>query len=427
MAELLRMPEVATAATTATVSSWPFDEGADFEKDDTIAIVETDKAEVDLPAIVDGRIIKTLVPAGSEVEMGDPIAVLGAPGEEVPDIDALLAEMGVGSAPRAVVSAPVRREVPEQDVAGQKKRSAGGSTSDTPVAPGPARPERVFTSPLARQMARKAGIDVDSLNGTGPGGRIVRRDVAAVIAGQTTAVPRQAPVPAAATGGTGYRDVTHSRMRAAIARRLVASKQEIPHFYLRATCRVDDLLALRDEINENSEIKISVNDLLIKAIAAAHVRIPQANVIWTDEAIRQFDAVDVSVAIATETGLVTPVLRGVDTMSLSTIAKAVRGHVERARSGRLNQSDLEGGSITITNLGMFGVEEFSAIINPPQAAILAIGQARTEPVVVNGLVDVAQVLRVVLSVDHRPIDGALAARWMRVFVELVENPMGILI
>jgi len=224
-----------------------------------------------------------------------------------------------------------------------------------------------------------------------------------------------------------FTDLPHSRMRKAIAARLTQSKREAPHFYLRGTCRIDELVALRAQMNVGREARISLNDLLIKAIACTHVMVPRANVIWTDDAIRQFASVDISVAIATDTGLVTPVLRGVEQMSLTEISSAVRDFAERARAGRLQQQEFEGGTISITNLGMFGVEEFSAIINPPQSAILSVGASRIEPVVLEGNLTTAEQLHVVLSVDHRPIDGALAAEWMRTFIDIVEHPLRMLI
>ncbi|MFD7623640.1 2-oxo acid dehydrogenase subunit E2, partial [Streptomyces sp. NPDC059802] len=233
---------------------------------------------------------------------------------------------------------------------------------------------------------------------------------------------------AAAPAHTGdHEDIPHSRMRRAIARRLTESKQHTPHFYLRATCAVDELLALRQRINAVSPVKVSVNDLLIKAVATAHTQVPEMNAVWQPDAVRRFRTVDVSVAIATGTGLVTPVLRGIENLSVSAIATRTRAYAEQARSGGLRPADLEGGSITVSNLGMYGVEEFAAIINPPQAAILAIGAARDEAVVRDGAVIAAKVLGVVLSVDHRPVDGAVAARWLAAFTEAVENPVRLVV
>lgn len=454
MAELFRMPAVAADSPTAVLSAWLVAEGAEFTKDDALVSIETDKAEVDVSAERDGVLLKALYEAGVEIEVGDPIAVLGAVGEQTGDLDALLAELGVAVAAPGAAPQAVRRDVPEDPAAADP----APPVSPAPEAPRPTtaaagepdRGGRVFSSPLARRLAREAGLDFTVLTGTGPGGRVVRRDVEAAVAARSTpqAAP-QAPVPAPAqptapavpvgttgtAGTTGttttdtgdHEDIPHSRMRRAIARRLAESKQHTPHFYLRATCAVDELLALRQRVNAVSPVKVSVNDLLIKAVATAHTQVPEMNAIWTPDAVRRFRAVDVSVAVATGTGLVTPVLRGIENLSVSAIAARTRAYAEQARSGALRPADLEGGSITVSNLGMYGVEEFAAIINPPQAAILAVGAARDEAVVRDGAVTVAKTLGVVLSVDHRPVDGAVAARWLAAFTEAVENPVRLLV
>ncbi|MEU0633994.1 dihydrolipoamide acetyltransferase family protein [Streptomyces sp. NPDC005989] len=391
MAELFRMPAVAADAATAVLSAWQVAEGASFTKDDALVSIETDKAEVDVSAERDGVLLKALYETGVEIEVGDPIAVLGAVGERTGDLDALLAELGVGVAAPGEARQAVRRDVPEEPVAPPAAAPASG---------GPDRGGRIFSSPLARRLAREAGLGIETLTGTGPGGRVVRRDVEAAVAARRTQVtgppaapapPAAAPVPQgaapAAPAGTGdHEEIPHTRMRRAIARRLTESKQHTPHFYLRATCAVDELLALRQRINAVSPVKVSVNDLLIKAVATAHTQVPGMNAVWQPEAVRRFRSVDVSVAIATDTGLVTPVLRGIENLSVSAIATRTRAFAEQARSGALRPADLEGGSITVSNLGMYGVEEFAAIINPPQAAILAIGAARDEAVVRDGAV-----------------------------------------
>ncbi|MFD0340997.1 2-oxo acid dehydrogenase subunit E2 [Streptomyces sp. NPDC127117] len=440
MAELFRMPAVAADAATAVLSAWQVAEGASFTKDDALVSIETDKAEVDVSAERDGVLLKALYEAGVEIEVGDPIAVLGAVGEQAGDLDALLAELGV-AAPGEARQA-VRRDVPEEPVAPAPSDTPAPSAG--PASGGPDRGGRIFSSPLARRLAREAGLGIEALTGTGPGGRIVRRDVETAVAARRAqateppaapAPPAGAPVARATTpaapapeAGTGdHEDIPHTRMRRAIARRLTESKQHTPHFYLRATCAVDELLALRRRINAVSPVKISVNDLLIKAVATAHTQVPEMNAVWQPDAVRRFRTVDVSVAVATDTGLVTPVLRGIEDLSVSAIATRTRAFAERARSGGLVPADLEGGSITVSNLGMYGVEEFAAIINPPQAAILAIGAARDEAVVRDGAVTAAKVLGVVLSVDHRPVDGAVAARWLAAFTEAVENPVRLVV
>ncbi|MFJ1613430.1 2-oxo acid dehydrogenase subunit E2 [Streptomyces sp. NPDC087228] len=455
MAELFRMPAVAADAAAAVLSAWQVAERAPFAKDDALVSIETDKAEVDVAAERDGVLLKTLYEAGAEVEVGDPIAVLGAVGEQVGDLGALLAELGVGVTAPGEARQAVRRDVPEEPVA---ERPASAASPESPATPapvpapsstaassaapsssGPDRGGRVFSSPLARRLAREADLDIEVLTGTGPGGRVVRRDVEAAVAGRRTPAAAPVPVPREATPApqtsapedtddTGdHEDIPHSRMRRAIARRLTESKQHTPHFYLRATCAVDELLALRQRINAVSPIKVSVNDLLIKAVATAHTQVPEMNAVWRPDAVRRFGTVDISVAVATDTGLVTPVLRGAENLSVSAIATRTRAFAEQARSGALRPADLEGGSITVSNLGMYGVEEFAAIINPPQAAILAVGAARDEAVVRDGAVTVAKVLGVILSVDHRPVDGAVAARWLAAFTEAVENPVRLVV
>ncbi|MFF2960205.1 2-oxo acid dehydrogenase subunit E2 [Streptomyces sp. NPDC057963] len=447
MAELFRMPAVAADAAAAVLSAWQVAEGAPFAKDDALVSIETDKAEVDVAAERDGVLLKTLYEAGAEVEVGDPIAVLGAVGEQTEDLGALLAELGVSVTAPGEARQAVRRDVPEEPVT---ERPASVASPESPATPapvrapssaapssgGPDRGGRVFSSPLARRLAREADLDIEVLTGTGPGGRVVRRDVEAAVAGRRTQAAAPAPVPreaapapqTSARDDTGdHEDIPHSRMRRAIARRLTESKQHTPHFYLRATCAVDELLALRRRINAVSPVKVSVNDLLIKAVATAHTQVPEMNAVWRPDAVRRFGTVDISVAVATDTGLVTPVLRGAENLSVSAIATRTRAFAEQARSGALRPGDLEGGSITVSNLGMYGVEEFAAIINPPQAAILAVGAAHDEAVVRDGAVTVAKVLGVVLSVDHRPVDGAVAARWLAAFTEAVENPVRLVV
>jgi pyruvate dehydrogenase E2 component (dihydrolipoamide acetyltransferase) len=415
MASILRMPEVAANAVEAILQSWPIAENTAYAAADVIATVETEKAVVDVEAETDGVILKTLVAEGAEVQVGDPIALIGEPGEKPADLDAVLAELGLSG------PAPVPVPVPVPDRPAAIDAEAGTSNGS-----------RVFSSPLARRLAKEAGLRFETISGSGPNGRIIRRDVEAAIRNQATSP--EPPVPPkrvdppkapARTAAPSFTDVPHSRVRAAVASRLTESKQTIPHFYLRGTAHVGKLLKLRRRLNEGP-VRISVNDLVIKAAARAHLLVPAMNVIWTPDAVRSFSSVDVSVAIATERGLVTPVLRSVEQLTLSSVSTTVKDFVERARAGRLRQDELEGGTFSVTNLGMFGTEDFGAIINPPQAAILAVGAVRQEPVVKNGKLKAGTVMRVTLSVDHRPIDGAVAAEWMSVFLSLLENPVQIL-
>ena len=447
MAKLLRMPEISANATEAVLQEWSVQENTPFAADDTIATIETDKAAVDIEAEADGVIIKMLVTAGAAVEVGSPIALLGDPEETVTDLDALLAELGVAATVPS--TAAERRVVPDNTApAGGEPANDEAMRYATAPAEVPLRPEvedrgeRVFASPLARRLAKDAGIPVTEIPGTGPGGRITRSDVEAVVSERAArpsapaappptppkvSIPEATPAPSAAAKIAGFTDVPHSRIRRAVAQRLTESKQSIPHFYLQGSAQVDKLLKLRSELNAAGGVKISVNDMVIKAAAHAYTIIPTMNVIWTADATRQFDHVDMSVAIATERGLVTPVLRSVEQLSIGTVATTVKDFVERAREGKLRQNELEGGAFSITNLGMFGVEDFSAIINPPQSAILAVGAARQEPIVRDGELTVGTVMKFTLSVDHRAIDGALAAEWLRTFVAVLSDPIQVLL
>src|ERR1035437_10069876 len=410
MARLLRMPEVAADAVEAVLSHWPIPENTPFRTGDVIATVETEKAVVDVPA--DAETLKTLVSAGAVVEVGAPISLLGQPGEQVEDLGALLSELGVmsGAAPSNPASLTSNSNSPPSpcvDVAN------GGGT-------------RVFSSPLARRLAKKAGLSIADIKGSGPGGRILRRHVkqAALAASSTTS-----------TAAAGYDEIPHTRVRRAIAARLTQSTREAPHFFLRGTARVDKLLKLRARLNEpeagsgndSGRVSVSVNDLVVTAAARAHVKVPAMNVLWAPDAVRSFSGVDIAVAVATDRGLVTPVLRNVGQMTLSAVVAATSDLVGRARSGLLQQEELEGGTLTVTNLGMFGTESFAAIINPPQAAILAVGAALEKPVVAKGKLKVGTVMSFTLSIDHRPIDGATAAQWMATFLSLLEQPVRILL
>jgi pyruvate dehydrogenase E2 component (dihydrolipoamide acetyltransferase) len=463
VARLLRMPGVSAGADEAVLAQWLVEESADFGAMDAIATVETDKALVDVEADAAGVVLKTLVDAGAQVEVGAPIAVLGDPGEVVDDLAPVLASLGVdgaevgGSGPgreESVASAATEGDGaaadppsvdPESGAPVAEAARDSGDAPEVPVGePGPApggeradrasRPPgaRIFASPLARRLARDAGIPLEEIPGTGPRNRVLRRDVERAVAARTEAPPpgrseeqREPVAPAASVGAGGepaYEEVPHSRFRRAVAERLATSKQEAPHFYVRGTVRAERLLALRAELNDDPGIQVSLNDLVVRAVAVAHRRVPELNVTWTDEAVRVWRRVDVGVAVATERGLLTPVLRDVGSRTITDLADATRDLADRAREGRLRQEELEGGSIAVTNLGMYGVEEFAAIINPPHAAILAVGGVRDQPVVEDGAVVPGRVMALTLSVDHRPVDGVVAARWMAALTDVLEHP-----
>jgi len=418
MAKLIRVPEVAAGATEALFSEWLVAERQAFRAGDPIAVLETDKAQVEVEADEDSVLLKAFVTNGVNVEVGAPLALVGSQAEVDVDLDALLDSMDL--APSGLAKA-----------SGETSGAAPGD------APPPASGVRLFASPLARRMLREAGLAPELVTGTGPGGRILRRDAEDAIAlanGTPDAEPAEdvpeEDVPAEAAPAPvvgGHSDVPHTRLRRAVARRLTESKQSVPHFYLRRSVRLDALLGLRAELNELLPQRISVNDFVLRAVALTHQAIPEANVIWTDEAIRQFTSVDIAVAVASDRGLVTPVVRGVERTSLADISATVRSLVERANAGTLRQDDLEGGSISVSNLGAHDVDEFAAIINPPHSAILAVATARPAPAVRDGGVVVETTANLVLSVDHRCIDGALAARWMAHLVSVLENPLLLLV
>ena len=412
MAIVVRMPSVLAGATEAAIAAWLVQPGDAVAAGTPIAEIETEKALVEYAAEAAGVIGRLVVAAGQTAEIGDPIAVLIAAGETGADIDAALAP------------APSGPDLEPGAAAGTDRR--------------------IFASPLVRKVAGQRGVDLAAVTGTGPNGRIVRRDLERFLATQAACAPPAAgaidgpapsPGPALTTAavappavspptpaGAG-RLIPHTPMRQAIARRLAQSKASVPHFYLVTECVVDALLTLRRQVNETAAVRISVNDFVIMAAAAAFREVPEANVTWTDEGLLAQENVDISIAVATEGGLVTPVLRGVERLRLSEVARASADLAQRARDRRLRQEEIEGGAFTVSNLGMHGTLEFAAIINPPQSGILAVGAAKQQPVVIDGAVTVATVARCTLSVDHRAIDGALAARWLRAFTRRMEHPL----
>jgi pyruvate dehydrogenase E2 component (dihydrolipoamide acetyltransferase) len=418
MATVVRMPSVLAGATEAAIANWLVACGDTVAIGTPIAEIETEKALVEYAAEEAGVIGRLVLAVGDSGEIGDPIAVLVADGDTDADIDKAL---GVTPTP-AVTQAPAVSAV-DQVIASQSNghhaAPAGAQT-------------RVFASPLVRKLAGQQGIDLAALAGTGPNGRIVRRDLEQFLAARPAepisapAQPTAVPVIPATAPAAGTRLIPHTPMRRAIARRLTESKATTPHFYLTTACVVDDLLALRKQVNEASPVKVSVNDFVIMAAAAAFTDVPEANVTWSQEGLVAHDRVDISIAVATDGGLVTPVLRAVDGKRLSAIARESQDLAARARDKRLHVHELEGGTFSISNLGMYGTLEFSAIINPPQSGILAVGAARQQPVVVDGGLAVATVMRCTLSVDHRAIDGALAARWLAAFTTRLQHPLATL-
>jgi pyruvate dehydrogenase E2 component (dihydrolipoamide acetyltransferase) len=303
-----------------------------------------------------------------------------------------------------------------------------------PIAPiAPVDNGRSFVSPIVRKIARERGVEISQIVGTGPQGRVVRRDLEAFIASGAAATPTATPTLSASSElakqeySSSYVTVPHTGMRRAIARRLTESKSTVPHFYVTADCKVDALLELRKSINESSPVKISVNDIVVKAVASALMDVPESNVVWNAEAMHKYESADIAVAVTTDGGLLTPVIRGVEKRSLSNLSMEISELAGRARAGKLRQEELEGGSFAVSNLGMFGTKEFTAILNPPQSGILAVGAASPRAIVEDGQIVVANIMTVTLSADHRAVDGALAAQWLAAFVKRIENPLSMLV
>jgi len=427
MASVVRMPSVLAGATEAAISNWLVAPGDTVAIGDPIAEIETEKALVEYAAEDAGIVGRLMLAAGDSGEIGEPILVLVGEGETDADIDAALGGASAGAAAGASAGAAP---------AGAGAPRANGHQ------PGPdgAR-SRVFASPLVRKIALEKGIDLTGIAGTGPNGRIVRRDIERLgdrsrpdtrpVARPDTREAALAPAAAQATAPSGVSGagtlIPHTPLRRAIARRLTESKATTPHFYMTTECVVDELLDLRRRINETAPVKISVNDFVVMATAAAFADVPEANVTWSDEGLVAHGSVDISIAVATDGGLVTPVLRGVETKRLSDIAREAQALAQRARDRRLLQHEPEGGTFSVSSLGMYGTLEFAAIINPPQSGILAVGAAKPQPVVADGAVTAATVMRCTLSVDHRAIDGALAARWLAALTTRMQNPMGTIV
>lgn len=441
MAAVIRMPALAAGATDAAVQSWLVSVGDRVEVGQEIVEIETEKAVVEYEAEAAGTVAALFVEAGDAAAVGSPIAVLAEDGESP---EQAIAAAGV-SAP-APAAAPAEAPAPAAAPAPTEAPAPVTAPAAAPAAPAPAPSEaadhegRLFASPLVRKLARERGIDLSGIAGSGPHGRIVRRDLDALLTSEAAAPAASAPAPTASApaapapapvasaSGAAFADVPHTGMRRAIARRLTESVTTVPHFFLEADCVVDEVLELRARINERSDVKISVNDFVLKAVAAAMLDVPNANAIWTDEATRRFTGVDIGVAVSIPGGLVTPVVRGVEGLSLSGISRTVRDLAERARAGRLKQHELEGGSFAVSNLGMYGTSRFSAIINPPHSGILAVGAAQKRPVVGDdGDLTVATVMSVTLSADHRVLDGALAAQWLAAFTERIQHPLSLLV
>ena len=420
MATNILMPALSPTMTEGTLTRWLKKEGETIKAGDVIAEIETDKATMEVEAVDEGVLGRILVRDGTEgVKVNEPIAVLVGAGEAVP--------AAAAPTPKAV---PIPAPVPTAAAAPVAEvRPANGHAAGE---------ERIFASPLARRMAAQTGIDLSALKGSGPNGRIVRADIEAAQKGapapiQAPAAAARPPVPAAAISAP-HRLVPHSSMRKIIARRLTEAKSSIPHFYISMDIEIDALIALQNQLNAKSPARdqpgsyfITINDLVIRAAGATLRRIPEVNASWTDDGMVFYDDVDISVAVAIPDGLITPIVRRADQKGLLTISREMRDLATRARAGKLKPEEFQGGGFSISNMGMFGVNEFSAIINPPQAAILAVATGAKKPVVKNDALAIATVMTCTISVDHRVVDGALGARWLREFKTIVEDPLSLML
>src|SRR5882672_4630744 len=465
MAKILDMPKLSPTMEEGVLSAWHKKEGDDVAVDDLLAEVETDKATMEFRAFDKGTLLKIIVPAGTQVKLGQPVAIVGASGE---DISALLAQAAGAAAPTPPPPATPRPEAKPTTEIRPPAAPVSAQAADTAPPPAQRRPPvanmlertayaaepplgqdapadaerggRVVASPYVRKVAREMGVDLHGAQGTGPGGRVIPTDLETMRARGSTALAKAAPgqtSPAPAQGPTpGDPEVRPlSPMRKTIARRLTESKQTVPHFYLSVDVDAARLVKLREQINaelashdagangSSQAPKVSLNDLLIKACAVALTRVPECNATYTPDAILVHKRVDISVAVAIPDGLVTPVVRRADQKGIVAIASEVRELAARARTRKLKPEEMTDGTFSISNLGMFGIDQFAAVINPPEGAILAVGQVRDVPVVEGGAVVAGRRLALTLSCDHRVVDGAIGASFLAELRRLIEHPL----
>ena len=428
MAVQILMPALSPTMTDGTLARWLVAEGDAVRSGDVIAEIETDKATMEVEALDDGVIAKLVVAEGSQnVAVNALIALLAEEGEDVAEA-AKLADNSAASTPQAPAEAPAAVETPAVETPITAPTAA--PAPEAPLQISSRAGNRVFASPLARRIAADAGLDIASVTGTGPHGRIIRADVEDALA---TGISSPAMASPAASGvsmpAQSERFEPHKAMRRVIAERLQHSKQNAPHFYLTVECEIDNLLEARKALNEAAPegVKISVNDMVVKAAAAALIAVPEVNGYFEEAGCRYFSDADICIAVAVEGGLVTPVIRAANQLGLSAIASASADLAKRARDNQLDPAEYTGGTFTISNLGMFGVREFSAVINPPQAAILAVGAGEKRPLVRGDALAIATVMSVTLSADHRIVDGAVGAKWLQSFKQAIENPVTMLL
>jgi pyruvate dehydrogenase E2 component (dihydrolipoamide acetyltransferase) len=433
----LKMPALSPTMEEGTLAKWLVKEGDDVKSGDILAEIETDKATMEFEAVDEGKIAKILIPEGTDgVKVGAPIAILAGEGEEAS-----------AAAPKADTPppAPPKAAAPPKPDATPKEAEPPRAAVETPPAPStPAAPaksdgDRVKASPLARRLAQAQNIDLSSIQGSGPGGRIVRADIdsaagKAPAAGAPAASAAPAPAGHLVTPGVIEQAIPHeaiklSNVRKTIARRLTESKQQVPHIYLTVDINLDALLKLRGELNKGLEgrgVKLSVNDLMIKALAQALIEVPECNVAFAGDQLLKYSRADISVAVSIPAGLITPIIVGADAKSVSAISTEMKDLASRAKEGKLKPEEYQGGTASLSNMGMFGIKNFEAVINPPQGMIMAIGAGENRPYVINDSLQIATVMSATGSFDHRAIDGADGAKLMAAFKHLVENPLGML-
>ncbi len=436
----LKMPALSPTMEEGTLAKWLVKEGDEVKSGDILAEIETDKATMEFEAVDEGKIAKILVPEGTDgVKVGAPIAILAAEGE---DVSAAAPKPDTPAEPpkAAAASAPKADETPKPAVApAQAPLETPASPAQAAQAPR-AEGDRVKASPLARRLAQAQGIDLSGLQGSGPGGRIVRADVDAAVGKAPAAAPAGVPATAPAIGGHAvlpgpmeqaipHQAIKLSNIRKTIARRLTESKQQVPHIYLTVDIQLDALLKLRAELNaglESRGVKLSVNDLMIKALAQSLIEVPECNVSFAGDQLFKYSRADVSVAVSIPAGLITPIIVGADTKSVSAISTEMKDLAGRAKEGKLQPQEYQGGTASLSNMGMYGIKQFEAVINPPQGMIMAIGAGEKRPYVINDSLQIATVMSATGSFDHRAIDGADGAKLMQAFKRLVENPLGML-
>ena len=448
------MPALSPTMTEGNLAKWHKKEGDAVKAGDILAEIETDKATMEFEAADEGTLGRILVPEGTQaVKVNQPIAVILGEGEDAAALDKA----------KPAPAKPAAAAAPASETQKAEPAAAANKPAPAPVAPKTAPPppraaapppaaaaaprsnghadgERVFASPLAKRMAEQAGLDLSRLTGSGPHGRIVKHDIETALAkgpGALKAPAARAPAAPGAplslpsygkdqvlalAGNPPYEEVPLTAMRRIIAKRMQEAKATIPHFYLTVDCEIDSLLRMRKEINDNADLKVSVNDFVIKAVALTLMKVPAANASFSEDAILRWKTADIAIAVALDDGLITPIIKHAEQKGVGTIAAEMKDLAARARAGKLKLTEFQGGTFSISNLGMYGIKDFAAVINPPHGGILAVGAGEQRPVVKNGQVAIATIMSCTIACDHRVVDGAVGAQWLQAFKKIIEAP-----